>query len=134
MSVSEAVDATLVKRQNSIKLNVHRPNGDLIVEETVKESDFIGGFLADLDARGLVPVGRLVSVDQDEENDDPTTRIAESYWYVHKLLWNGMKLDENVQFEYYVSGYDMSVSGPVDVTVFTTQYYGVERFALASRA
>ena len=96
--------------QDSIKLNVHRPNGDLIVEETVKVSEYIGGFLADLDDRGLVPVGPWVSIDQDEENDDPTTTyavrtsgetwIAEPYTYVNELVWNGIKLTANHHFEY----------------------------------
>ena len=111
--------------QDSIKLNVHRPNGDLIVEATVKVDDFIGGFSCDLDYRGLVPVEPLVN-DQNKENDDPTTtyvdgsgetRIFEPHAYVNELVWNGMILSCDRQFGYYVHGYGMSVSEPVNATL-----------------
>ena len=116
--------------QDTIQLNVRRPNGDLIVEETVKVGDFIEDFLDDLDDRGLVPVEPWVSDDPNEDIIDPThvyevewsgeTWIMEPNAHVNELVWNGMILYWNRQFGFYVHGHGMSVSEPVNATLVTT--------------
>ena len=116
--------------QDSIMLTVCRPNGDLIVEETVQVGTFIEEFLNDLDDRGLVPVVPWVSLDATEDIIDPMTTyevewsgetwIMEANGKVDELVWNGMILNWNRQFGYYVDAYGMSVSEPVNATLVTT--------------
>ena len=116
-----------------INLQVHRANGDFLVEEIVPWNGLIEDFLHRLDRTGLVPVPPLEPIDPSEEMDDPgngehvlfvewsgATWQMEPDTYVDELVWDNMVLHWNDTFGYYVDNYGMSTSVPNYVTLVRT--------------